>query len=128
MDAKQLLTDNIKVYCLNKDEWEKNNLTLMPNGNFLDENGHINSKRSHIPYVKYDLAIEALELQKEEITERLRELCSKWDESYSMWLSVENNEEYEKEEQLKAFNYRGTIAAFNADLKDLIFNFTVKKD
>lgn len=128
MDAKQLLIDNIKVYCLNKNEWEKNNLTLMPNGDFLDENGHINKRRTHVPYVKYDLAIDALKLQKEEITEKLIELCTKWDESYSMWLKVEENDEYGKADQVKAFNYRGAIAAFNADLKKLIDKITVKNN
>lgn len=60
--ALAFLESRMKVWCHNKKEWESDNLSLLPSGDFIDEKGRINRKKSHTAYVTLEDALEAIEV------------------------------------------------------------------
>lgn len=66
VDAKDValafLESKMKVWCNNKKEWETDNLSLLPSGDFIDEKGRINRRKSHTAYVTLEDALEAIEV------------------------------------------------------------------
>lgn len=62
--AEQLLKDSIKVYCHNRNEWEKDDLTMLSSGDFVDSKMRLHKRLTHTPYVTYEDALRALNLAK----------------------------------------------------------------
>lgn len=60
--ALAFLESRMKVWCHNKKEWETDNLSLLPSGDFKDEKDRLHSKKSHTAYVTLEEAIEAIEV------------------------------------------------------------------
>lgn len=92
--AEEYLFSKAKVWCHDRNRWETDSLTMLPNGDFVDEKWRLHCKENHTAYVTLDDAIEAVgitmakllenkewELEKLKqdafLTEKLRELsCS----------------------------------------------------
>lgn len=89
--AEEYLFSKAKVWCHDRNRWETDSLTMLPNGGFVDEKWRLHCKENHTAYVTLDDAIEAVrttlakllknkewELEKLKqdafLTEKLREL------------------------------------------------------
>lgn len=58
--AEDYLISKAKVWCKNYNRWETNTLSMLPNGDFVDENWRLHRKETHTAYVTLDDAIEAV--------------------------------------------------------------------
>lgn len=58
--TEEYLHPRIKVWCENKGCWETDNLTITPNGDFIDERQRVHRQLTHTAYVRLDDAIEAV--------------------------------------------------------------------
>lgn len=89
--AEEYLFSKAKVWCHDRNRWETDSLTMLPNGDFVDDKWRLHCKENHTAYVTLDDAIEAVrttlakllknnewELEKLKqdafLTEKLREL------------------------------------------------------
>lgn len=58
--AEDYLISKAKVWCKNYNRWETNTLSMLPDGDFVDENWRLHRKETHTAYVTLDDAIEAV--------------------------------------------------------------------
>ena len=76
---KDILQRNIKIWCCNRSEWEKDNLAILPSGDFIDSKNRVHSKNTHVPYVEFQDAILVSELSEQKIKDKAieiyRDLC-----------------------------------------------------
>lgn len=92
MDAIQFLEERMKVWCSNRKEWERDNLSLLPSGDFSDDKGRLHRREHHTAYVTLEDAISAIQMVEEKflsdkgtelqrlksenyMIEKLQELC-----------------------------------------------------
>lgn len=60
--AKEYLFLKAKVWCHNRNRWETDSLTMLPDGDFVDDKWRLHCKENHTAYVTLDDAIEAVEI------------------------------------------------------------------
>lgn len=66
MDAKQFLKERMQVWCINRKEWEKDHLSLLPGGDFVDNQGCLHRRENHKAYVTLEDALSAIIMAEEE--------------------------------------------------------------
>ena len=60
--AEEYLISKAKVWCKDRNRWETCSLSMLPDGNFVDEHWRLHRKEYHIPYVTLDDAMEAVRI------------------------------------------------------------------
>jgi len=65
MDAIQFLKKRMKVWCKNRVRWERENLRLLPSGDFTDDQGRLHRRENHTAYVTLEDAISAIRMLEE---------------------------------------------------------------
>lgn len=60
--AEEYLISKAKVWCKDCNRWETCFLSMLPDGNFVDEHWRLHRKEYHIPYVTLDDAMEAVRI------------------------------------------------------------------
>lgn len=60
----EYLKKRIKVWCHNRNEWEIDELTILPKGDFIDRKNRLHRKENHTAYVTLDDALKAMEILK----------------------------------------------------------------
>lgn len=60
--AEEYLISKAKVWCKDCNRWETCSLSMLPDGNFVDEHWRLHRKEYHIPYVTLDDAMEAVRI------------------------------------------------------------------
>lgn len=60
MDAIRFLKRRMKVWCRNRVRWERENLYLLPSGDFTDDQGRLHGRENHTAYVTLEDAISAI--------------------------------------------------------------------
>lgn len=65
MDAIQFLKGRMKVWCRNRVKWERENLYLLPSGDFTDDQGRLHRREGHTAYVTLEDAISAIRMVEE---------------------------------------------------------------
>lgn len=61
----EYLKKRIKVWCHNRNEWEIDELTILPKGDFIDRKNRLHRKENHTAYVTLDDALAAIEMAQE---------------------------------------------------------------
>lgn len=62
MDAIQFLKKRMKVWCKNRVRWEREDLRLLPSGDFTDDKGRLHRRENHTAYVTLEDAISAIRM------------------------------------------------------------------
>lgn len=65
MDAIRFLKGRMKVWCRNRVRWERENLYLLPSGDFTDDQGRLHRRENHTAYVTLEDAISAIRMVEE---------------------------------------------------------------
>ena len=65
MDAQEYLKSRIKVWCHNRNQWETDDLTIIPDGDFIDTKGRVHRAKNHTAYVTLEDALTAIEMVQE---------------------------------------------------------------
>lgn len=65
MDAIQFLKRRMKVWCKSRVRWERDNLYLLPSGDFTDEEGRLHRREHHTTYVTLEDAILTIRMVEE---------------------------------------------------------------
>lgn len=65
MDAIQFLKRRMKVWCKSRVRWERDNLYLLPSGDFTDDEGRLHRREHHTAYVTLEDAILAIRMVEE---------------------------------------------------------------
>lgn len=65
MDAIRFLKRRMKVWCKNRVRWERDNLYLLPSGDFTDNEGRLHRRENHTAYVTLEDAISAIRMVEE---------------------------------------------------------------
>lgn len=65
MDAIRFLKERMKVWCRNRVRWERENLYLLPSGDFTDDQGRLHRRENHTAYVTLEDAISAIRMVEE---------------------------------------------------------------
>lgn len=65
MDAIQFLKRRMKVWCKSRVRWERDNLYLLPSGDFSDDKGRLHRREHHTAYVTLEDAILAIRMVEE---------------------------------------------------------------
>lgn len=65
ISPEEYLKQRIKVWCHNRGEWEIDELTILPKGNFIDRKNRLHRKENHTAYVTLDDALKAVEMAQE---------------------------------------------------------------
>lgn len=65
MDAIRFLKGRMKVWCRSRVRWERDNLYLLPSGDFTDDEGRLHRREHHTAYVTLEDAILAIRMVEE---------------------------------------------------------------
>lgn len=65
MDAIRFLKGRMKVWCRSRVRWERDNLYLLPSGDFTDNEGRLHRRENHTAYVTLEDAISAIRMVEE---------------------------------------------------------------
>lgn len=65
MDAIRFLKERMKVWCRSRVRWERENLYLLPSGDFTDDQGRLHRRENHTAYVTLEDAISAIRMVEE---------------------------------------------------------------
>lgn len=65
MDAIRFLKGRMKVWCRSRVRWERENLYLLPSGDFTDDQGRLHRREDHTAYVTLEDAISAIRMVEE---------------------------------------------------------------
>lgn len=67
--AEEYLISKAKVWCHNRNCWETESLTMLPNGDFVNEKWRLHPRESHTAYVTLDDALEAVRFTLKKVLE-----------------------------------------------------------
>ena len=65
MDEIRFLKGRMKVWCRSRVRWERENLYLLPSGDFTDDQGRLHRRENHTAYVTLEDAISAIRMVEE---------------------------------------------------------------
>lgn len=68
--AKEYIGSMLHVYCLNRREFEPNQMSITPSGDMIDDEGRVLSAERHLPFVLYGTAKVAIVMAKEEMKQK----------------------------------------------------------
>lgn len=85
MDAIQFLKRRMKVWCKSRVRWERENLRLLPSGDFTDDQGRLHRRENHTAYVTLEDAISAIRMLEEKfLSDKETELQRLESENYTL--------------------------------------------
>lgn len=86
MDAIQFLKRRMKVWCKSRVRWERDNLYLLPSGDFTDDEGRLHRREHHTAYVTLEDAILAIRMVEEKfLADKETELQRLESENYTFY-------------------------------------------
>lgn len=68
--AEEYLYPRIKVWCKYDNRWEKDNLSIISGGDFVDDHSRIHRRENHTAYVTLDDAMEAVRITLAKLLEK----------------------------------------------------------
>ena len=84
MDAIRFLKGRMKVWCRSRVRWERENLYLLPSGDFTDDKGRLHRRENHTAYVTLEDAISAIRMVEEKfLSDKETELQRLESENYT---------------------------------------------
>lgn len=84
MDAIRFLKERMKVWCRSRVRWERENLYLLPSGDFTDDQGRLHRRENHTAYVTLEDAISAIRMVEEKfLSDKETELQRLESENYT---------------------------------------------
>lgn len=84
MDAIRFLKGRMKVWCRSRVRWERENLYLLPSGDFTDDQGRLHRREGHTAYVTLEDAISAIRMVEEKfLSDKETELQRLESENYT---------------------------------------------
>lgn len=85
MDAIRFLKGRMKVWCRSRVRWERENLYLLPSGDFTDDQGRLHRRENHTAYVTLEDAILAIRMVEEKfLADKETELQRLESENYTL--------------------------------------------
>lgn len=110
MDAIRLLKERMKVWCRNRVRWERENLYLLPSGDFTDDQGRLHRRENHTAYVTLEDAISAIRMVEEKfLSDKETELQRLESENYLLHKAREISGEVTDIEKNKCITYEKTL-------------------
>lgn len=84
MDAIRFLKGRMKVWFRSRVRWERENLYLLPSGDFTDDQGRLHRREGHTAYVTLEDAISAIRMVEEKfLSDKETELQRLESENYT---------------------------------------------
>lgn len=106
MDAIQFLKRRMKVWCKSRVRWERENLRLLPSGDFTDDEGRLHRRENHTAYVTLEDAISAIRMVEEKfLSDKETELQRLESENYLLHKAREISGEVTDIEKNKCITY-----------------------
>lgn len=123
MDAIQFLKRRMKVWCKSRVRWERENLYLLPSGDFTDDQGRLHRRENHTAYVTLEDAISAIRMVEEKfLSDKETELQRLESENYLLHKAREISGEVTDIEKNKCITYEKTLEEKLKEVKmDYIF-------
>lgn len=85
MDAIRFLKGRMKVWCRSLVRWERENLYLLPSGDFTDDQGRLHRREDNTAYVTLEDAISAIRMVEEKfLADKETELQRLESENYTL--------------------------------------------
>lgn len=110
MDAIRFLKGRMKVWCRNRVRWERENLYLLPSGDFTDDKGRLHRRENHTAYVTLEDAISAIRMVEEKfLSDKETELQRLESENYLLHKAREISGEVTDIEKNKCITYEKTL-------------------
>lgn len=123
MDAIRFLKRRMKVWCKNRVRWERENLCLLPSGDFTDDQGRLHRRENHTAYVTLEDAISAIRMVEEKfLSDKETELQRLESENYLLHKARVISGEVTDIEKNKCITYEKTLEEKLKEVKmDYIF-------
>lgn len=123
MDAIRFLKERMKVWCKSRVRWERENLYLLPSGDFTDDQGRLHRREGHTAYVTLEDAISAIRMVEEKfLSDKETELQRLESENYLLHKAREISGEVTDIEKNKCITYEKTLEEKLKEVKmDYIF-------
>lgn len=123
MDAIRFLKRRMKVWCKNRVRWERDNLYLLPSGDFTDDEGRLHRRENHTAYVTLEDAISAIRMVEEKfLSDKETELQRLESENYLLHKARVISGEVTDIEKNKCITYEKTLEEKLKEVKmDYIF-------
>lgn len=123
MDAIRFLKRRMKVWCKNRVRWERDNLYLLPSGDFTDNEGRLHRRENHTAYVTLEDAISAIRMVEEKfLSDKETELQRLESENYLLHKARVISGEVTDIEKNKCITYEKTLEEKLKEVKmDYIF-------
>lgn len=123
MDAIRFLKGRMKVWCRSRVRWERENLYLLPSGDFTDDQGRLHRREGHTAYVTLEDAISAIRMVEEKfLSDKETELQRLESENYLLHKAREISGEVTDIEKNKCITYEKTLEEKLKEVKmDYIF-------
>jgi hypothetical protein len=100
----------MKVWCRNRVRWERENLYLLPSGDFTDDQGRLHRRENHTAYVTLEDAISAIRMVEEKfLSDKETELQRLESENYLLHKAREISGEVTDIEKNKCITYEKTL-------------------
>lgn len=80
--AEEYIGSMLHVYCLNRREFEPNQMSITPSGDMIDDKGRVHSAKRHLPFVLYGTAYEAIAIAEDNMKQKAYEALSSVLESW----------------------------------------------
>lgn len=110
MDAIRFLKGRMKVWCRSRVRWERENLYLLPSGDFTDDQGRLHRREGHTAYVTLEDAISAIRMVEEKfLSDKETELQRLESENYLLHKAREISGEVTDIEKNKCITYEKTL-------------------
>lgn len=125
MDAIQFLKRRMKVWCKSRVRWERENLRLLPSGDFTDDEGRLHRRENHTAYVTLEDAISAIRMVEEKfLSDKETELQRLESENYLLHKAREISGELTDIEKNKCITYE---KIFEEKLKEVKMDYIFGK-
>lgn len=125
MDAIQFLKRRMKVWCKSRVRWERENLYLLPSGDFTDDEGRLHRRENHTAYVTLEDAISAIRMVEEKfLSDKETELQRLESENYLLHKAREISGEVTDIEKNKCITYE---KIFEEKLKEVKMDYIFGK-
>lgn len=123
MDAIRFLKERMKVWCRSRVRWERDNLYLLPSGDFTDDEGRLHRRENHTAYVTLEDAISAIRMVEEKfLSDNKTELQRLESEIYLLHKAREISGEVTDIEKNKCITYEKILEEKLKEVKmDYIF-------
>lgn len=115
----------MKVWCKSRVRWERENLRLLPSGDFTDDEGRLHRRENHTAYVTLGDAISAIRMVEEKfLSDKETELQRLESENYLLHKAREISGEVTDIEKNKCITYEKIL---EEKLKEVQMNYIFGK-